>query len=37
MRFDMYSDLEYTVVVMANYDPPAAFDIAEKFTELVSG
>lgn len=34
-RFDMYPDLGYAVVVLSNYDPPAAFDIAEKATELI--
>ncbi len=35
-RFDMYPDLGYTIIVLANYDPPAAFDIAEKATDLIS-
>ncbi len=35
-RFDMYPDLGYTVVVLSNYDPPAAFDVAEKATELIT-
>lgn len=34
-RFDVFPDLDYTVVVLANYDPPAAFDIAEKAEELI--
>jgi CubicO group peptidase (beta-lactamase class C family) len=35
VRFDVYPDLGYTVIVMANYDPPAAFDIAEKAMEFI--
>ena len=35
-RFDMYPEQGYTVVVLANYDPPAAFDVAEKATELLT-
>lgn len=35
-RFDMYPQLDYTVVVLANYDPPSAFDVAEKATELIT-
>jgi CubicO group peptidase (beta-lactamase class C family) len=34
-RFDVFPDLDYTVVVLANYDPPAAFDIAEKAQDLI--
>jgi hypothetical protein len=34
-RFDVYPDLGYVVVVLANYDPPSAFDIAEKAEELI--
>lgn len=34
-RFDMYPDLGYTFIVLANYDPPAAFNVAEKVTELL--
>lgn len=34
-RIDMYPDLGYTVIVLANYDPPAAFDVAEKAGELI--
>ncbi|MEK7164265.1 MAG: serine hydrolase domain-containing protein [Patescibacteria group bacterium] len=34
-RIDMYPELGYTVIVLANYDPPAAFDVAEKATELI--
>lgn len=35
-RFDVYPDLGYIVVVLANYDPPSAFDVAEKATELIA-
>ncbi len=35
-RFDVYPDLGITVVVLANYDPPAAFDIAENATKLIT-
>ena len=35
VRFDVYPDLGYTVIVLANYDPPAAFDIAEKAMEFI--
>ena len=35
-RIDMYPKLGYTVIVLANYDPPAAFDIAEKATEFIT-
>jgi len=35
-RIDMYPKLGYTVIVLANYDPPAAFDIAEKAMELIT-
>lgn len=35
-RIDMYPKLGYTVIVLANYDPPAAFDAAEKVTELLT-
>jgi len=35
-RFDVYPDLGYTVVALANYDPPAAFDVAEKAIELIA-
>ncbi len=34
-RIDMYPELGYSVIVLANYDPPAAFDIAEKAGELI--
>lgn len=34
-RFDVFPDSGYTVIALANYDPPAAFDIAEKATELI--
>lgn len=36
VRFDVYPDLGYTVIVLANYDPPAAFDIAEKAAEFIT-
>lgn len=36
-RIDMYPDLGYTVIVLSNYDFPAAFDIAEKAGELIIG
>ena len=35
-RFDLYPDLGYTVVALADYDPPATFDVAEKATELIT-
>lgn len=35
-RFDVYPDLGFTVVALANYDPPSAFDVAEKATELIA-
>jgi CubicO group peptidase (beta-lactamase class C family) len=35
VRFDMYPDSGYVVIVLANYDPPSAFDIAEKASELI--
>lgn len=35
-RIDMYPQLGYTVIVLANYDPPAAFNVAEKTTELIT-
>jgi D-alanyl-D-alanine carboxypeptidase len=35
-RFDVYPDLGYTVIVLANYDPPSAFDIAEEATRLLT-
>lgn len=34
-RFDVFPDLGYTVIVLANYDPPSAFDIAEKATDII--
>ena len=34
-RIDMYPDLGYQVIVLANMDPPSAFDIAEKAGELI--
>lgn len=34
-RIDMYPQLGYSVVVLANYDPPSAFDVAEKAGELL--
>ena len=34
-RFDMYLELGYTVVVLSNYDPPAAFNVAEKISEVI--
>lgn len=34
-RFDVYPDLGYTVIVLSNYDPPSAFNIAEKATEMI--
>jgi len=33
----MYMDLGYTVVVMSNYDPPAAGNVANKLAELLTG
>lgn len=35
-RFDIYPELGYTIIVLSNYDPPSAFDIAEKATELIT-
>lgn len=35
-RIDMYPSLGYTVIVLSNYDPPSAFDIAEKASELIT-
>jgi len=35
-RIDMYPKLGYTVIALSNYDPPAAFDVAEKATELIT-
>jgi D-alanyl-D-alanine carboxypeptidase len=34
-RIDMYPKLGYTVIALANYDPPSAFDVAEKAQELI--
>ena len=34
-RFDIYPELGYTVIVLSNYDPPSAFDIAEKAMSLI--
>lgn len=34
-RIDAYPDLDYTVIVLANYDPPAAFDVAERAGEFI--
>ena len=33
----MYMDLGYTVVVMSNYDPPAAGNVVNKLAELLTG
>lgn len=35
-RIDIYPQLGYSVVVLANYDPPSAFDVAEKVTEILT-
>ena len=35
-RIDMFPKLGYTVITLSNYDPPAAFDVAEKATELIT-
>ena len=35
-RFDVYPDLGYTVVVLANYDEDAAFNVAEKATAIIA-
>lgn len=35
-RFDVFPDLGFTVVVLSNYDPPSAFDIAEEATRLIT-
>jgi hypothetical protein len=34
-RIDIYPDLNYRVIVLSNYDYPAAFDIAEKATDII--
>lgn len=34
-RFDMYPELGITAVVLSNYDPPAAFNVAEEITHLI--
>lgn len=34
-RFDMYPEKGYVVTVLSNYDPPTAFDIAERATNLI--
>jgi CubicO group peptidase (beta-lactamase class C family) len=33
----IYTDLEYTVAVMTNYDPPAAQKVAGKLKEVLTG
>ncbi len=35
-RFDVFPELGYTVIVLSNYDPPLAFDIAEEATKLIT-
>jgi len=35
-RFDVYPDLGYTVVVLANYDEDAAFNVAEKAVAIIA-
>ncbi|MDQ5852638.1 MAG: beta-lactamase family protein [Chloroflexota bacterium] len=35
-RFDMYLDLGYTVVVLSNYDPGTADDVANRFGEIIT-
>lgn len=35
-RIDMYPEIGYTMIVLANYDPPSAFDVAERLTELLA-
>lgn len=35
-EFDMYLDLGYTVVVLSNYDPPAAVQVRFKLFELLT-
>ena len=36
-RLDMYLDLGYTVVVLANFDPPSADVVADRIQELLTG
>ncbi len=35
-RLDMYLDLGYTVAVLANYDPPAATQVADWLQERLA-
>ena len=35
-EFDMYLDLGYTIVVLSNYDPPAAVQVRFKLFELLT-
>lgn len=35
-RFDVFPDLGYIVIVLANYDPPSAFDVAEEAQTLIT-
>jgi len=34
-HLDIYPDLGYTVVVLANYDPPIAFQVVDKVRDLI--
>jgi CubicO group peptidase (beta-lactamase class C family) len=36
-KLDIYPDLDYTVVVLANYDPPAAQLVADRIGKLITG
>ena len=36
-RLDMYLDLGYTVVVLANFDPPSADVVADRIQEMITG
>lgn len=35
-EIDMYPELGYTMIVLSNYDPPSAFDVAERLSELLT-
>jgi len=37
VEFDMYPDQGYDVVVLANYDPPAALPVIQKTREILTG
>jgi len=36
-EFDMYPELGYTVVVLSNYDHPAARPVVKKAQEIIAG